>query len=173
MSQAGQSLKRITTAQTAIPRNVADNEDAYSSVDAHDDDENDFENTEDDIGYVATNEMKLEMLFKSLYLVGHCDDDENRDKKCCSVATLLFSCTNDVTDYSLHIVDDRFLEGTVMWPETLTDPLKLHDIWLQGMSTTKLIKYQPLIKFCNYFFPKHRYGIVGLKALSVYFSDDS
>ena len=92
---------------------------------------------------------------KPIYMVGYCADDDEKDNLCCSVAILLFSGTDDITYYSLHVVDEHYLEYTVLWPYSLTNALQLHGIWLQGKRITKLTKYHPLIKCFNSFFRKH------------------
>lgn len=104
-------------------------------------------------------EKAMNGTFKPIYMIGHWNDPADNHNKCCSVAILMNSGTDKYSDFSLKVVQGRFLEYTVKWPEALTDPHKLHAKWLQGVGTKKLPIYHPMILAFQDALPPEEYRV--------------
>ena len=85
--------------------------------------------------------------FKPIYSIGYWNDPDDNDSPCASVAILSFTGVDKISDFSINIVGDSFIEYKVVWPEQMTVSTILHRMWLEGKGRrSKLAEYHGMVK---------------------------
>ena len=86
-------------------------------------------------------------VFKPIYSIGYRNDPDDNDSPCASLAILSFTVIDMLSDFSITIVGDSYIEYKALWPEHITINTVLRRMWLEGKGRrSKLAEYHGMVK---------------------------
>ena len=108
----------------------------------------------------AHDSLENDSAFKPIYSIGYWNDPVDNDSPCASAAILPFTGVEKISDFSINIVGDSFIEYKVVWPEQMAVSTILHRMWLERKGRrSNLAEYHGVVKFFEKMMgPRRLYG---------------